>query len=208
MLNHVSHTFAMALSAVCVGCATQAPSSHVDADSLLRVQLLERGREDQAPRDAWVEKLQRGLQPDSQDVVNMLTTDQDNTRWLAEIVRGGGWPGMSRVGREAADAAFLIVQHSPDTVFQQEMLVVISEAVTAGEASGQQLALLTDRVAVNAGQKQTYGTQAKIGDDEIVLYPIADSALVDARRAKLGLPPLGEYVRLLDSMYTKRDTIP
>jgi hypothetical protein len=33
-----------------------------------------------------------------------------------------------------------------------------------------------------------------------VLDPIADSAGVDARRKRMGLPPLAEYLRLVDSM--------
>jgi hypothetical protein len=39
------------------------------------------------------------------------------------------------------------------------------------------------------------------------VHLIADSASVDERRASIGLIPLDEYVRLLDSMYTARDTL-
>jgi hypothetical protein len=35
----------------------------------------------------------------------------------------------------------------------------------------------------------------------MVLDPIEDSAHVDQRRAALGMPPLREYVRVLDSVY-------
>jgi hypothetical protein len=62
--------------------------------------------------------------------------------------------------------------------------------------------MLADRVAVHRGQPQRYGTQAKLLDGRMVLDPIADSAHVDERRAALGMPPLREYVRVLDSMYT------
>jgi hypothetical protein len=43
-------------------------------------------------------------------------------------------------------------------------------------------------------------------DGQLVLDPIADSAGVDARRARMGMMPLSEYVRLMDSMYLKRPT--
>lgn len=62
----------------------------------------------------------------------------------------------------------------------------------------------TDRVATARGQPQVYGSQANLIDGHVVLEPIADSAEVDARRARVGLPPLAEYVRLLDSLYTAR----
>jgi hypothetical protein len=34
--------------------------------------------------------------------------------------------------------------------------------------------------------------------------PVRDSATVDARRAVVGLPPLREYLRVIDSSYTPR----
>jgi hypothetical protein len=34
--------------------------------------------------------------------------------------------------------------------------------------------------------------------------PVRDSANVDARRAVVGLPPLREYLRVIDSSYTPR----
>jgi hypothetical protein len=81
-------------------------------------------------------------------------------------------------------------------------LPLLERAYRADEASGQQLALLTDRVAAARGKPQVYGTQADIRDGRVRLKPIADSAGVDARRAAVGLPPLREYVRVLDSVYT------
>lgn len=43
-------------------------------------------------------------------------------------------------------------------------------------------------------------------DGQLVLDPIADSAGVDARRARMGMLPLREYVRLIYSMYLKQPT--
>ncbi|MGI8508936.1 MAG: DUF6624 domain-containing protein [Gemmatimonadaceae bacterium] len=51
------------------------------------------------------------------------------------------------------------------------------------------------------GQRQIYGTQANIANGRVVLDAIADSAHVDLRRAGMGLPPLREYIRVLDSVY-------
>lgn len=81
------------------------------------------------------------------------------------------------------------------------MLGEIRSAFDRGEADGQSVALLTDRVAVTRGQPQVYGTQADMRDGRLVLNPIADSAGVDARRAQMGMMPLGDYIRLMDSMY-------
>jgi hypothetical protein len=81
------------------------------------------------------------------------------------------------------------------------MLPVLVAAYRRGEADGQDVALLTDRLAGARGEPQVYGTQMDLRDGRIVMKPIRDSAGVDARRAAMGLPPMREYLRVLDSVY-------
>ena len=113
-----------------------------------------------------------------------------------------GWPTPARVGREGARAAFLIVQHADrDRAFQEEYLTYLESAVAAGDAPGEALALLTDRVRVAKGEPQLYGTQVNLTPDGLVLLPIEDSLHVDERRAALGMPPLAAYRALLEEAY-------
>ena len=150
-------------------------------------------------------KQQAGELPDSLDVARAMSVDSANTRWLNIVVAQRGWPGRTLVGADGANAAFLLAQHADrDTAFQAQMLPLVTSAYDAGEVEGQAVALLTDRVAVARGRPQVYGSQASVVAGRVVLKPIADSAGVDARRARLGLPPLGVYVRLLDSLYVGR----
>jgi hypothetical protein len=100
-----------------------------------------------------------------------------------------------------------LVQHADqDSAFQARTLPLLEAAYTRGEAEGQHVALLTDRVAVARGAGQVFGTQAEVRSGRVVLKPIDDSAAVDNRRARFGLPPLAEYVRVLDSIYAKQPT--
>lgn len=132
----------------------------------------------------------------------MTNVDTANTAWLERVVAQRGWPGPKLVGVDGENAAFILVQHADrDTAFQARVLPIIVQAHAHGEADGQQVALLTDRLAAARGQPQVYGTQASITAGRVVLKPIADSAHVDARRASMGMMPLGDYVRMLDSMY-------
>src|SRR5207244_6160203 len=86
--------------------------------------------------------------------------DADNTAWLKDVVRRHGWPGCSLVGAEAANAAWLLVQHADrDPAFQRECLSLMEAAVAAGDASPADLAYLTDRVLRAEGKPQRYGTQ-------------------------------------------------
>ena len=130
-----------------------------------------------------------------------LVIDSVLTRRLRRIVAEHGWPGVSVVGREAAQAAFLIVQHSPSDAFQRESLPLLEAAVAAGEASGADVAMLTDRIRVHDGKPQLYGTQFRIVDEVLVAYPIEDIMKLDDRRAAVGLMPMNDYAQLLRGTY-------
>jgi hypothetical protein len=123
--------------------------------------------------------------------------DKRNLQRLEEIVSARGWPGRSVVGTEATRAAFLIIQHA-DYATQVKYLPVVKSAVEAGELEGQALALLQDRILVNEGKKQIYGTQLDRNKVTGALepFPIEDEANVDARRAELGMRPLAEYLKM------------
>ncbi len=67
-------------------------------------------------------------------------------------------------------------------------------ASAAGEASAADLAALTDRVLVNCGVRQMYGTQLQACDGGLAALPLVDPDAVDARRASVGLEPEAAYV--------------
>jgi hypothetical protein len=177
------------------GHATEQPPAAVLADA--REQLAERVRADQAVREGFGV----GGVIDSAQGAAMARTDSANTAWLKTYVARWGWPTTAQIGKDAVEAAFLIVQHAVhDTAFMRAMLPAIEQAHRRGDLNGGAVALLTDRIEVKAGHPQIYGTQLSLKDGRWVLDPIADSAGVDARRKGMGLPPLAEYLRIVDSI--------
>lgn len=192
--------------------ACAAPSAGTSAgaglrDPVLRAELLRRAAADSAVREVLTAAYRAGAGPDSGVAARVVAVDTANTAWLAGVVVRRGWPGRGLAGEDGANAAFLLVQHADrDTAFQARALPMLGRAYRAGEASGQQFALLTDRVAANRGEPQVYGTQADVSDGRVVVKPIADSAGVDGRRAAVGLPPLRDYLRELESVYGARPT--
>ncbi|HKC85737.1 MAG TPA: DUF6624 domain-containing protein, partial [Blastocatellia bacterium] len=52
-------------------------------------------------------------------------------------------------------------------------------------------------ILTREGKKQIYGTQLRLNQKTQVmeLYPIEDEENVDARRAKVGLAPLAQYLK-------------
>lgn len=76
-----------------------------------------------------------------------------NNKRIKEIIGQKGWPGISLVGKEAAEAAWLIVQHAVlDTVFMESCLALLQQAVKKGEAEGSHFAYLQDRVLTMSGR--------------------------------------------------------
>ena len=128
--------------------------------------------------------------------------DAARTARLQEILAEHGWPTFDLVGEDGEDAAWAIAQHSDqDPAFQREALELLRAAVAAGQASPGNLAYLEDRVAVAAGQPQTYGTQISCGPGGAVpSTPLADEDAVDALRAAADLDPLADYLAEMDAI--------
>ncbi len=128
--------------------------------------------------------------------------DVANTDRLREIVADVGWPGRALVGDQGADHAWLIAQHADHQLDSQRLFLdALREAVENGDAPARHLAYLTDRVAMNEGRPQRYGTQvAEMNHGRAVPWPIDEPDAVDARRAAAGLPPLSEHLAQWDGM--------
>lgn len=125
--------------------------------------------------------------------------DAERVARLQDVIDEQGWPTVSLVGAEAASAAWLIAQHADhDVEFQEFALDLLRRAAADGEASQIDLAYLEDRVAVNRGQPQTYGTQMECVDGVAAARPLVNPATVDRSRAEVGLGPLADYLAEFD----------
>ncbi len=178
-------------------------------DEKLRQELLRRMKEDQDARRKLIPILSARKGPvkeaDLPEMKAMAEIDQRNTAWLKEVIDRKGWPGKSLVGVDGANAAWLLVQHADlDRAFQKRCLPLLADAVKQGEATGVQLAYLTDRVRVGAGEKQVYGTQFHTVDGKLQPQPIEDEANVDRRRKEVGLPSLAEYRKQMEKAYGRQ----
>ena len=170
----------------------------------LQAQLIEMAKQDQAVRkqlvDAGWDKAAKELH------AKLASVDHQNTEKLKAILSKRKWLTNAEVGNEGVGAAFLIIQHSPDTSFQERMLPFLKRAYLNNEGvSGQEVALLTDRVLIHKGQKQLYGTQADIKNGEVTFMPISQVDKVDERRAAMNMPPLEFYRKLMEEMYGIKD---
>jgi hypothetical protein len=131
-------------------------------------------------------------------------TDEESKKWedihnyqekrLKEIIEEIGWPTISKVGAEASNAAWLIAQHADRNVsFQKECLELMTAELET-EVSEKDIAYLHDRICINEGRPQFFGTQMKRNEfGEYGPHPIEQEEFVDERRKEVGLNTLAEY---------------
>lgn len=188
------------LSLLLAACGGHAPAGPAPTpmNTALRAELELLGREDQAAREGF------GAAAAGNDTAYMrrlLRGDSARVARLKQIVGTHGWPGKSLVGEEAAEAAWLILQHTDDVAWQASMLPVLLEEAKAGEVTLSEVALLTDRVLVRQGKPQRYGNSFSVRDGRLVADPIEDLAGLEGRRRAMGLPTMREYVKGLGEAF-------
>jgi hypothetical protein len=75
--------------------------------------------------------------------------------------------------------------------------------VENGNANASHYGLLTDRIRINTGRKQVYGTQVAYHSKTGQAYPkpLVDSLMVNERRKAIGLEPLELYLNRMTEMH-------
>jgi hypothetical protein len=158
---------------------------------------------DQAVRGNLLEELIAQYELDTTGLSQTSPTvaDAQHRDRLREIFAEYGFPNREMIGRRAMRGVFLIIQHADgDPDWQSEQLPAIERAVRNGDLDGQQFAYLYDRIQVNAGEPQRYGTQFIRVDAEnrtLELATVAAPAYLDERRREIGLMPIEMYKRFM-----------
>ena len=105
-----------------------------------------------------------------------------------------GWFNRSDYGDNASRAAFLIIQHADEDLMRR-YLPLLEPLVGTGEIDDAQYALMYDRVAVDEGRLQRYGSQFQCVGRESRLAAMEDPDNVDARRASMGMISMADNAR-------------
>jgi hypothetical protein len=129
---------------------------------------------------------------------------------LEKILQQYGYPGIRQVGEKSAGNFWLLVQHADAHLdFQRRVLKLMLPEVQRKNASPVNYAYLIDRVAVNTGQPEEYGTQVEFtgpGLGKAVPRSLRDPAQVNQRRAAIGMEPLEKYLDGMNKMHVEMNT--
>lgn len=207
--------------------AAQNPAAKSDAEPAWKVDLEHRHEEliqrngpgtDAALRDQLVamadrDQSARGIehgQPKNKEKLEMATNlaeiDAELTTQLKDIVTKNGWPTIGLVGIEASNGAMLILTHTADHAWQLSLLPQLETLADDGKIDGSRLALVIDKELVSEGKLQRYGSQFRMMDGAMAMFGVEDPGTLDARRAKVFLPPMDVYKQLLSEMYHVKTT--
>jgi hypothetical protein len=194
------------LSVALTAVFAQAPAKKKNKD--LKKQLSEMEKEDQKWRNAWTEAQVKG------DSAAAAKADQETARvdslnyyTLRDMFSKHGYPNYDLVGADGALYFWLLVQHQDKhPQFQDSVLTAMKKEVDRGKANATLYAYLTDRVRVNSGKPQLYGTQVVMKADSTTYepLPVEDPERLDERRKSVGLEPIAAYIKSVNETYMKK----
>lgn len=131
-------------------------------------------------------------------------TDSLNFIQIKKLFSQYGFPGYNMVGEKSSDNFWLLVQHADKhPSFQDSVLAKMKTEAEKGNASLLNYAYLADRVKVNNGQLQIYGTQMTLNTEKNSFEPMPtmEPEKLDERRQQAGLPPIEDYIRIMNQRY-------
>ncbi|HRH41248.1 MAG TPA: hypothetical protein PKY82_06345 [Pyrinomonadaceae bacterium] len=153
---------------------------------------------DQSVQTDIMTAAQNGASKEKLDELYKIKSDtfKNHIPILKQIIAENSFPTYDLVGKMAGDNFFTMIQHSDaDLQFQKDCLKIIEKQVKKKQANACSFAYLTDRVNINSGKPQIYGTQLDYKNDQAVSKNLKDPKNVNKRRIKLGLEPLEDYLK-------------
>lgn len=121
---------------------------------------------------------------------------KDNFEVMQQSIKTYGWPKYSTVGKLAADAPLLVINHHESETIRIKYLEQIKQSCLDKEGSCMEYAKIQDRILVNTDNPQVYGMQFRYNAErKLEPFPIINPEYVDQRRKEIGLEPLKDYLK-------------
>jgi len=119
-----------------------------------------------------------------------LKNDSLNTIRVTQIIQKYGYPGISMVGEELSRVAWLVLQHAPLHIMQDQYST-LKKAVSESELHESRLAMFEDRMLMYQALPQKYGSQVqriklKSGEYLWIIWPIENPLEVNELQEKVG----------------------
>lgn len=179
-------------------------------DSVLYRELITQKELDQFYRHA-ISRMQKSDSTDTPLYLHYLAesrkSDSLHMLFLDSLLNQYGcWLGLDLVGWDGDEAAWVIAQHADNFVgFQEKCLRFLQEADQQENTNPHNVAYLYDRIQINKGGHQRYGTQMRIIDNKVDFIRLEDEHHLEYYRACYQLPPVYIYKKALEGRYLKNE---
>lgn len=200
-------------SSIFVACSNNLAQTHEDEipyDSISKV-IRAIGIDDQAIRQKYVDSISHDNPRRHYFVNKIKQVDSVNMATVTLILQKYGWPPQSKIGHEAADDLFYIIQHSKTEVMELYFLQ-LKKLAAQGEASRVNAAMMEDRLRLRKGLKQIYGSQVSTALDANhtrLVWPIENPSQVDSLRKSVGFElTVFENAKRLNAVYDSTVDLP
>jgi hypothetical protein len=133
-----------------------------------------------------------------------------NADILNGIIETIGYPSINKVGLEASNAAWLVIQHAiSKPAFMKKCVVLLKNLTKKDKTYSKNFAYLSDRIAVLQNKPQLYGTQFD-WDEKGELSPniFDDLKKVNERRKSIGFNTLEEQTEIMRNQAKTDNQLP
>ena len=127
------------------------------------------------------------------NLIKYAKEDHRNQELIISIIEKCGMPTLNEVNQEQMNAIWLGLQHT-ENKYRVKYFPLIEKAVKNGDLSKEQYALMKDRILMDEGKPQIFGSQIKNGK----LYDLEEPETVNERRQEMGLEPIEDYLKRFD----------
>jgi len=127
------------------------------------------------------------------NLIKYAKEDHRNQELIISIIEKCGMPTLNEVNQQQMNAIWLGLQHT-ENKYRMKYFPLIEKAVKNGDLSKEQYALMKDRILMDEGKPQIFGSQIKNGK----LYDLEAPETVNERRQEMGLEPIEDYLKRFD----------
>lgn len=136
----------------------------------------------------------------------ILLVDSLNFIHIQSLFNKHGYLGFDKIGERSSRSFWLLVQHADKhRDFQDSVLTAMKIEADRGNAFMSNYAYLLDRVKVNKGEPQVYGTQMMFNSAKTTYEPrtVIEPEKLNERRKEVGLDTIEKYIKSMNKRYYK-----
>ncbi|MBD1262569.1 hypothetical protein HZY62_18370 [Maribacter polysiphoniae] len=123
------------------------------------------------------------------------TQDKILEKEVTRIIDEYGWLGISQVGRLANGTLWSVLQHG-SVASKKKYAPLLKASVLKEESQPSHYARLIDRMLINSGKPQLYGTQINYQSSNVpTFFPIEQPEYVNQRRKEIGLEEIQSFAK-------------